>query len=148
VYLLDTDVLSLTSPTSQLTGAAAERWRSWVGRNEAALHLSAITLMEVRYGVERLRLRGASRRAADLARWLLIVETIYIDRIVWISPEIADRAGVLLARCEAGGIEPGAEDALIAASAEVQGFRLLSRNARHMAGFGIAWANPIDLAPE
>ena len=147
MHLLDTDALSITSPASRLSGDAVETWRAWVRRNQDTLFLSVITIMEVRFGLERLRTRGASRKATDLAKWLLITETIYRDRLIWVSPEIAHRAGEMLARAAKAGVTPGAEDALIAASAEASGFRLVTRNEKHMRAFEVELLNPLSAPP-
>ena len=143
MYLLDTDVLSFTSPASRLAGGEVEAWRSWVQDNQQQLFISAITIMEVRFGVERLRAKGASSKSLALDKWLLIAETIYRDRVVWISPEVAHKAGELLARAEQAGSRPGSEDALIAASAAVSGFVLVTRNEKHMRAFGVEFVNPL-----
>lgn len=143
MFLLDTDILSYTSPASRLSDDAAEAWRGWVRDNEGKLFLSVVTLMEIRFGVETLRAKGASKRSAALGKWLLITETIYRDRIVWVSPEIADKAGAMLARAVQAGVTPGSEDALIAASADISDFRLVTRNERHMNTFGIDCLNPL-----
>lgn len=143
MYLLDTDVLSFTSPSSRLTGAQADAWRDWVRSKQDHLFFSAITIMELRYGVEKLRGSGATRKSESLAKWLLITETIYRNRVLWISPEIAHKAGELLARAMRAGIAPGSEDALVAASAEVSGFVLVSGNERHMRAFGVELLNPL-----
>ena len=63
MYLLDTDVFSLTSPTSGLRGAEIEKWRDWVKGNDAHLHLSVITIMEVRFGIEKSRIKGSPSKS-------------------------------------------------------------------------------------
>jgi predicted nucleic acid-binding protein len=146
-YLLDTDVLSITSPASRLAGDAVDGWRRWVEDNTDRIHLSAITTMEVRFGVENLRTKGHYRKANALAKWLLISETLYRDRIIWISPDIAHRAGEMLSVAASSGHRPGAEDALIAASAAVLGMRLVSRNLRHMRALGSDCVDPLSALP-
>jgi predicted nucleic acid-binding protein len=146
-YLLDTDVLSITSPASRLAGDAVDDWRRWVRNNTDRINLSAITLMELRFGVENLRAKRHLRKADALSKWLLISETLYRDRIVWISPEIADRAGQMLSIAAARGHKPGAEDALIAASAHVGGMMLISRNLRHMRALGADCLDPLGALP-
>jgi predicted nucleic acid-binding protein len=148
MYLLDTDVLSITSPLSRLAGEEIEAWRDWVRKNADALHLSVVTLMEVRFGLEKLRAKKAVNKAAALNKWLLVTETIYRARIVWVPPEIAHKAGELLYRAERAGVTPGSEDAIIAASAELTGFRLVSRNERHMRSFGVQVLNPLKGLPK
>lgn len=147
MYLLDTDVLSITSPASRLAGAEVEAWRNWVRLNGELLHFSVVTIMEVRFGVERLSARGATIKADTLRKWLLVTETLYRSRIVRVSPEIAHKAGELLHRAAQEGADPGSEDALIAASAEIMGFRLVSRNERHMRALGADCLNPLGTMP-
>lgn len=147
MFLLDTDVLSLTSPASRLKEPRADAWRDFVRDNGDRLWFSVITIMEVRFGIERSRLRGATRQAAQLSKWLLVAETIHADRLVAVSPAIAHRAGEMLAKAVAGGASPSAEDALIAASAENRGMRLISRNRRHMLAFGIECIDPLAELP-
>lgn len=113
--------------------------------NVDLLHLSVVSLMEVRFGVELLRSRGATRQTAELEEWLLIVETIYGDRLTGVSAAVAQRAGVMLARAAAAGFATGAEDALIAATSDVHGLRLISRNTRDMLALGVACVDPLEI---
>jgi predicted nucleic acid-binding protein len=147
VYLLDTDVLSLTSPRRRLPDETLERWHAFVRDNMGDLHLSAVSLMEVRYGVEAQRARGATRQAAELEKWLLIAETIYAERLLPVSSTVAHRAGSMLARASAAGFAPGAEDALIAATAVEHGLQILSRNRRDMEALGADCLDPLANLP-
>lgn len=115
--------------------------------NVDLLHLSAVSVMEVRFGIELLRSRGATRQAAELEQWLLIVETIYGNRLIGVSADVAHRAGAMMARAATAGFETGAEDALIAATSEVHGLRLISRNARHMEALGADCLDPLADLP-
>lgn len=145
--LLDTDVLSLTSPRSRLTGAAVDAWRGFVRENVELLHFSVVTLMEVRFGIERLRRKDATRQAADLTKWLLVAETVHAGRLVPVSASIARRAGQMLARAESAGVKPSAEDAMIAASAAELDMHLVSRNRKHMNALGIDCIDPLESLP-
>ena len=147
MYILDTDVLSIANPASGLSEPQAQAWRDWIRQNESVLYFSTVTIMEVRFGIERARTKGASQKADRLGRWLVAAETAHRDRILPITSEIAHRAGALLARAVANGAAPGSEDALKAASAEVLGFMVLSRNARHMRALTESWLNPLDALP-
>jgi toxin FitB len=118
-YLLDTNVVSEFSrarPSPQVM-----RWLA--AKPPEALHLSVLTLGEIRNGVERVR--DGSRRERlrlfleqDLPLW-------FEDRLLPVSAEIADRWGRLLA--ERGRPAP-AIDSLLAATALHHGLRLVSRN--------------------
>ncbi len=147
MFILDTDVLSFTRPGSLMAGDAAQRWRGFVREKVERLHFSVVTLMEVRFGIERLRSRGATRQAADLTRWLLITETIHAERIVPASASIAHRAGKMLADAVAAGAAPSAEDALIAATAAELGMRLVSHNHTHMVALGMDIIDPLHDLP-
>ena len=148
MFVVDTDVLSLTSPASKLDTEAVARWREWVRKNRQDIFLSSITIMEVRFGIEKLRARGAEARAAALRQWLLAAETVHAHRIVPVSAEIAHAAGALLHRAFRNGGKPSSEDALIAATADRLGFRLLSRNAKHMRLFGVDFTDPLSNLPD
>ena len=147
MFVVDTDVLSLTSPASKLDTEAVARWREWVRRNRQDIFLSSITIMEVRFGIENLRARGAEARAMALRQWLLAAETVHAHRVVPVSTEIAHAAGALLHRAFRNGGKPESEDALIAATAASLGFRLLSRNAKHMGLFGVDFIDPLSNLP-
>jgi toxin FitB len=114
-YVVDTDVLLTTSPTSP---RAIPGLPAWLERNSEQLHLSAISLMEISYGIAWLRHREARRKAALLQAWLDDVTTFHHSRIITVVADIALRAGQLLAKARAGGVQVSAEDALVAATAD------------------------------
>jgi hypothetical protein len=146
-WLVDTDILSLTSPASKLSTGNAEAWRAWVFANSDALHLRVITLMEVRFGIAALTARGATRRATELEHWMVAAETIYRGRLYPVTAAVAARAGAMLHRAAASGFRPSAEDALIAATADVHGSTVLSRNAKDMRALGVRWQDPLSSLP-
>jgi toxin FitB len=148
MFILDTDVLSITSPTSGMTGDQASAWRTWVQDNVDLLHFSAITVMEVKFGIVKLAAKGASNKATQLKRWLLAAETVYQPRIVPIGIDIARKAGELLYGAVGRGHSPSTEDAIVAATADVLGYTVLSRNARHMAALSVRWLDPLQSLPE
>ena len=146
MYVLDTDVLSLTAP-SGYGDAATDAWRRWVRDNESGLYLSVVTLMEVRYGLEKSRAKGATKKAEILTQWLASAEALHYGRIFSVSVEIAHKTGELLYRAVASGMAPSAEDAIIAATAEVNGFMVLTRNAKDMRALTTSWMNPFEALP-
>ncbi len=147
MYILDTDVFSITSPTSGFGAPAAEAWRLWVERNQERLYFSVVTIMEVRFGVEKSAAKGATKKAEHLRKWLAAAETVHRNRIIPVTIEIAHRAGELLYGAVAAGMAPSAEDAIIAATADVKGFTVLSRNAKDMTALKANWSNPLDAPP-
>lgn len=118
-YLIDTNVISeLVRPRP------SERVTRWFkAAPDSALHLSVLTLGEVRQGVERLA--GGSRKE-KLRVWLeQEVPAWFEDRLLPITGAIADRWGRLLAEV---GRPVAAIDSLLAATALVHGLRLVTRN--------------------
>lgn len=145
MFLLDTDALSFAGPTSSLTPDQREQWRRWVYDHQANIYWSTISLMEVRYGIERARLKGATRKAEQLNHWLVGLEVTYRDRLVPVTSAVANLAGALLAKAETAGSQPSSEDALIAASAELGDFILISRNGRDMGAMTDRWRDPLSM---
>lgn len=138
-YVVDTDVLSTTSPTASnpIPGLA-----EWLVRNSEHLYLSVISLMEVSYGIAWLRHRQARRKATLLQAWLDDVTTFHKSRIIMVVDDVALRAGQLLAKARAAGVEVSAEDALIGATADLRAMVVLTANARHFAPMGIRHVDP------
>lgn len=147
MFVLDTDVLSLTSPVTRLDPARIDAWRDWVRDNRPGIHLSAVTIMEVRFGIENLKAKGSDAKAEALRRWLLAAETVHARRIIPVDAAIAHLAGTLLHRAVRNGGRPSSEDAIIAASAVSLGFRLISRNTKHMKLFEVASFDPFADPP-
>jgi toxin FitB len=122
-FLLDTNVIS--EPMKARPNAGVLAWLAQI--DEDSVFLSVVTITELRYGIERL---ASGRRRDRLDGWLrkdLISR--FGERILPVDLEIADAYGRLVARCESLGrpIEP--RDAFIAATAEVHGLSLVTRNA-------------------
>ena len=70
-------------------------------------------------------------------------------RIIAIGDDIAVRAGQLLARARVSGAHVSAEDALIAATADLGALIVLTANARHFAPMHVRYADPLaGLPPE
>lgn len=137
-YLLDTNVISeLIRPKPDKTVLA------WFGNvPDDALYLSALSLGEIRKGVERLT--NSSRREKlrlwlehDLREW-------FGPRILPIGPEVADRWGRLLA--QAARPIPSIVS-LLAATALHHELRLVSRNVKDFDYAGLEVINPWELRP-
>lgn len=144
MYLLDTNVLSVAAPTK---AQPDESVREWIREHSRELYLSVITLLELSYGVSWLKYRGATARAARLQLWIDVVRGHYADRVVPVDSDIAFRAGELVALARATGVRVGSEDAIVAATADLRGFVVLTANTRHFAPMAVAHANPFRDLP-
>ena len=144
MYVLDTDVLSATAPTK---AKPDETVREWIRTTSHDLYLSVVTLMELSYGLNWLRYRGASSRAARLELWIDFVRVHYADRVLPVDPITAIRAGALIALARSAGVEVDSEDAMIAAAADLRGLVVLTVNAKHFAPMGVPYLNPFEGLP-
>ncbi len=122
-FLLDTNVIS--EPMKARPNAGVLAWLAEV--DEDSVFVSVVTITELRYSIERLVI---GRRRDRLDGWLRKdLTSRFGERILPIDLDIADACGRLVARRESLGrpIEP--RDAFIAATAEVRGLALVTRNA-------------------
>ncbi len=121
-FLLDTNAVSEWMKPRPNRGVM--QWMD--GVDEDSVFLSAITIVELRYGVDRL---PAGKRRRQLDQWLRQdLPQRFDSRILPIDVVVADAGGRIMARREAAGrrIEPS--DALIAATATLHKLTLVTRN--------------------
>lgn len=131
-YLLDTNVLSeLRKPAP---AASVEAWFRAVP--SAKLYLSVLVIGEIRQGVERLARRDAAR-AAPLERWLGDLVGRFDDRIVPVTAEVAEVWGRLCVPDPLPTV-----DGLLAATALVSGWTLVTRNTADFRRTGVRLLDP------
>ena len=104
----------------------------------AEIFLSALTVGEIRLGIERLRARDATQ-ADRLEQWLHRLQTAYADHIIGIDAETAEEWGRINVPSPVPVI-----DGLLAASAKARGWTLVTRNTADVAGSGVLLLNPFD----
>lgn len=131
-YLLDTNVISELRKRSP-NRAVASWFESVSG---ADLYLSVLVVGEVRQGIERLRRRDPSQ-AKVFERWLSTLKRDFADRVLPITPPIAEAWGRLNAERPLPVV-----DSLLAATALVHGLTFVSREADRLERTGIALLNP------
>jgi predicted nucleic acid-binding protein len=95
-----------------------------------------LTLGEIRKGIEKLRPRDPERAAAFDA-WLEALPRRFGSRLIAIDARIAEEWG----RLNAGDPRPTV-DSLIAASARVHGFTVVTRNTADFEPLGVPLLNP------
>jgi predicted nucleic acid-binding protein len=101
--------------------------------DEDELFLSAVTMAELRYGVERLK---NGRRRAELAEWLAgDLAGRFADRILAVEEKVAEAWGRIMARSEAQGKRLGIVDGFLAATAEVRELIVVTRDVSAYEGF-------------
>jgi toxin FitB len=123
-YLLDTNILSeLRKPVAR-RNVGVMAWFSMAEADE--LYLSVLVIGEIHKGIERVR-GSDQEQARALSTWLRRIETNYADRILQVTIGIATRWGQLQAIRNYPVI-----DALLAATADEHGLRLVSRNVQQL----------------
>jgi hypothetical protein len=121
-FLLDTNVVSEWTKARPDSGVEA----FIATANEDELFLSVVSLAELRHGVDRL---APGRRRTLLDTWLSTdLPGRFAGRLLDIDTATADAWGRLIARRERVGRPMGVMDGWIAATAEVHGLVLVTRN--------------------
>lgn len=132
-YLIDTNVLSelrRKSPAPEVVD-----WFSQ--RPPTTLHLSVLTLGEIRKGIEGV---NDEIRRQSLIDWLETdLPTFFTGRILSVDGAVADRWGRLIA---AAGRPLPAIDSLLAATALEHDLVLVTRNIKDFAGLPVQVFNP------
>jgi toxin FitB len=136
-YLLDRVVLQ------ELEHAAGNRnVQAWMATvDDAALYVSAITIMEARKGFARERIRTAGTPEAETIHAfeaefdeLLLA---FDDRVLAVDRQVADRWGEMLAERNANVM-----DTAVAATAAVHGMIVATRNLRDFRRRGVRLLDP------
>jgi predicted nucleic acid-binding protein len=144
LYLVDTNVVSAVAPSVR---AATVSLSAWMDARSSDLFLSAVTIAEIGDGIAKLRRERASRRAANLERWLLTLLHLYGDRVLAFDAETARVAGVLSDKVRGLGHTAALADIIIGATAAHHGLTLLTRNTKDFVNFGIATHDPFVSLP-
>ncbi|HVY15586.1 MAG TPA: type II toxin-antitoxin system VapC family toxin [Rhodopila sp.] len=140
-FLLDTDVISMLSPSRPEVSAGFLDWLEAVDR-EGRLFLSIVSIHEIEKGIALLDHKGATAKAAGLTMWLAGLVSTYGDRIIGVDIATAALAGRLEAKAIAAGHDPGMADAIIAGIAKAHDLHIVTRNTKHFLPFGSSVSSP------
>ena len=143
-YLVDTNVISATAPT---TAGRRANLIAWMDSHSPDLYLSTVTVAEIADGIAKAKREGATRKASDLSAWLRTVLHLYGDRVLPFDTPTAEIAGALSDLARGRGHAPGFADIAIAATARRHGLTILSRNERHLAPMDAAVVDPFQKLP-
>ena len=136
MYLVDTNVISEARKKSKANQGVRAFFRQVIA-DETPVFISAVTVGELRRGVELIRYRGDIRQANQLEKWLAVLLTDYQDHILDINPDIAQLWGRLRI--------PHPENALdkqIAATALIYELTVVTRNHKDFVKTGVHVLNP------
>jgi len=131
-FLLDTNIVSEARKRN-----ADSSVRAWLASVPTAdLYLSVLVVGEIRQGIERLRRRDPSQ-AMVYEAWLSALRHEYSDRIVPVTGDVAEEWGRLNVPDPLPVI-----DGLMAATAKVHGWTLVTRNVADLDRTGVRLLNP------
>jgi predicted nucleic acid-binding protein len=136
MYLIDTDVISEARKGVKTNPGVRAFFGDVTGR---PVYLSAITIGELRQGIERLRYRADHAQAERLERWLARVSIDYGDSILAFDADTAEIWGRLRV--------PNPENPLdkqVAATALIYDLTVVTRNVAHYATTGVQVLNPFS----
>lgn len=135
-FLLDTNVISEGAKPRPDDGVMG--WLASI--DEEQLHLSIVSLVELRHGIERL---DTGRRKSALDLWLTEqLPRRFENRLMPVDAETADAWGRIVAAAQAAGRPIGAMDAFIAATAKQHQLTLVTRNIADFEATGVRLFNP------
>ncbi|AYG94891.1 type II toxin-antitoxin system VapC family toxin [Brevundimonas naejangsanensis] len=135
MFLLDTNAIS--EPKRARPDAGLIGWLS--DQLLSDLHLSVITVGELRRGIVRLE---PGRRRDDLDYWLSDLVLRFDDRILPVDLDVTERWASLAEAARTAGRASDMTDELIAATAHVHGLAVVTRNVRHFEPLGCRVLSP------
>jgi toxin FitB len=141
VYLIDTNVVGEARKKAKANPGVVDFFRRASAANEP-VYLSAISVGELRRGVEMIRHRGDIDQAKLLEAWLMMVLDQYRENILPFDAEAAQVWGRLRVPHPEHEI-----DKQIAAIALVNDLTVVSRNIADFEGTGVKLKNPFLPVP-
>jgi hypothetical protein len=136
VYLIDTDVISELRKRHKANPGVVAFFNE-MASSDAPLYVAALTIGELRRGIELVRHRGDVEQAQMLERWLGKLLDEFDDSVLDFDADIAQLWGRLRV--------PHPENPLdkqIAATALMHDLTLVTRNVRHFSATGVKLFNP------
>lgn len=138
MYLVDTNVLSEARKGARADRGVRQFFRDAI-RTENDVFLSAVTIGELRRGIELIRHRGDKDQAQRLERWFSSILDRYAEYVLDFDAEVAQVWGRLRV--------PHPENALdkqIAATALLHDLTVVTRNHKDFSSTGVKAINPFQ----
>jgi predicted nucleic acid-binding protein len=142
VYLLDTNIVSLFGPRRR---EQASPVIEWMRRNDRALFLSPVTLMEIEAGILKLRRENKIKRSEQLTAMRDGLIADFRERVLAMDIDVALTVARLAEAVRPMVIE--LDDLIIAATAKAHGLVVLTRNLRYFEPTGVAALDPLAALP-
>lgn len=136
MIVLDTNVVSET-----MRASPDQNVLNWLNQQDIhTLHLSAISLAELRFGIARL---DDGKVKTDLSKRLeRMLTLVFPGRILPLTAEAARAFADRMAAARRNGRAVGFQDAVIAASTAAAGFTIATRDTSPFEAMAVAFINP------
>lgn len=138
MFLIDTNVIS-EARKGQRADAGVQTFWAAAALDDTPVFLAAITIGELRRGVELIRHRGDRPQALLLEQWLMAVLQTHGDRVLDLDGDAAQLWGRLRVPDPHNAI-----DKQIAAIALLHDLTVVTRNTADFAGCGVRLLNPFQ----
>ncbi|AXT48433.1 MULTISPECIES: type II toxin-antitoxin system VapC family toxin [Chromobacterium] len=136
MYLVDTNIVSEARKGGKANAGVLAFWRS---ADADSLYLSAISVGEIRRGIENLKHRGDLKQAGLLEQWLDTITQEFSQRILNFDADCAQVWGKLMSPHPQNAV-----DKQIAAIALIHDLTIVTRNSGDFAGTGVKLLNPFN----
>ena len=136
MFLIDTNVISEARKGRRANAGVQTFWAAAI-RDDTQLFLAAVTIGELRRGVELIRHRGDHPQALLLEQWLVEVLQAYGDRVLDLDGDAAQIWGRLRVPNPHNAI-----DKQIAAIALLHDLTVVTRNSDDFVDCGVRLLNP------
>ncbi|MDX2505701.1 MAG: type II toxin-antitoxin system VapC family toxin [Gammaproteobacteria bacterium] len=136
MYLIDTNLISEIRKKKKANNGVLKFFSEVVKKNEC-LYISAITIGELRRGIDLLLYRGDIKQAKQLDKWLGSILDEYQDNIIDIDEQVAQLWGKLRVPHHEHAI-----DKQISATAIINNLILVTRNVKDFEKTGVKVLNP------
>lgn len=133
-YLVDTNVFS--EPAKPKPDAKVV---AWLREHEGELYISAVTIGEIRRGIELL---PDGKRKTQLSQWFRSLCSCMKGRVLAFNTGTAHVWGQLKAKWDKDGLVVPALDGQIAATAHRHSLTVVTRNTGDFAGTNVKTLNP------
>lgn len=139
MYLADTNVISEARKGARANPGVRTFFDAAIS-DRTLLYLSAVTVGELRRGVEQMRRRGDKVQADRLEAWLAAVLQDYREQILPFDADAAQVWGRLRVPHHEHAI-----DKQLAETALIHDLTLVTRNVADFAGIGVRLLNPFSV---
>lgn len=143
MFLIDTNVISALAPSKR---SNATELVEWLDKASPRLFLSVVSAAEIKSGIAKAGREGATTKALRLREWWESIEHLYAKKLLPFDLTCAHAAGQILD--DARAHQPGFDDIAIAATAQVHGLTVLTRNMRHFEPLGVRVFDPFVALPD